>query len=192
MSLLIKARVILTLLCLTVLFLSSSCRSTVADYSGFVRTVNFSQMQTFRYKHTLAAGLDWQDAQRIVLEDLTPKVIGQEFSMRGFEPVEAGADILVVVKWRKAVSVYQDPMDSIDGPIASLSRRDTGTSFAPRISLIVELYSGPEEKLFWRKELHNAFDAIQFTTDRINRTLVEALKNFPNRIEQDDSLPMIE
>ena len=175
-----------------VLFLVPACQSAIPNKSEFVRTVNFSKLQSFRYKHTLATGMEWRDAQRILLEELTCKVINEEFESRGFERGESDADMVAVVKWRKAASAYQNPMDCIDGPFRSLSRVDAGSSFSPRISVIVELYEGPEETLFWRKELYNAFDAIQLTTDRITRTLEKAVENFPDRIEMDPSLPSIE
>ena len=191
MCLLKIARQSSLLFCLVILFFSSACESPAPNKSEFVRTVNFSKLQSFRYKHTLVTGLEWRDAQRILLEDLSYKIVHQEFALRGFEAVESDADIIVVVKWRKVASAYQNPMDFIDGSVASLNSRVPGHSFSPRISVSVELYEGPEETFFWCKELYNVFDAIQFTTDRITRALEKALENFPERIEIDPTLPLI-
>jgi len=177
---------------LAALLFLAACQSQLPDNSEFVRTVNFSDLQTYRYKHTLTSGLEWRDANRLVLEELSPEVVGKEMTRRGFEAVETGEDILVVVKWRKAASAYQSPFDSIDGPVASLGRRESAPGFSSRISLVVELYEGPDSELFWRKELYNAFDAIQFTTSRITRTLQKALDNFPERVERDPNLPSIQ
>ena len=91
-----------------VLFLVPACQSAIPNKSEFVRTVNFSKLQSFRYKHTLATGMEWRDAQRILLEELTCKVINEEFESRGFERGESDADIVAVVKWRKAASDLAD------------------------------------------------------------------------------------
>lgn len=176
---------------LAMTLLLCACESRLPDNSGFVRTVNFSELQTYRYKHTLTTGLEWREADRLLLEELSPRVLAEALVGRGFEAVESGEDILAVVKWRKSASAYRSPFDAVDGPIAELVRRDGTPGFSTRISLVVELYEEPEGELFWEKELRNAFDAIRLTGDRIERTLQKSIETFPGRVERDPGLPSI-
>jgi len=46
--------------------------------------------------------------------------------------------------------------------------------------------------MFWRKDLPNIFDAVQFTEERVVESLKRAIDNFPERVENDPSLPNID
>lgn len=164
-----------------------------APHSEFVKTITFSSLQTFNYKHTLLTGMDFRESEEQLLEELSEEVLRAEFTARGFEPVESGSDFFVVTKWRKAVSSYPDAFDHIDGAADSIGRRDRPSyRFASRMHLIVEVYETSTRELFWREELPNIFDATQFTEERVVESLKRAVDNFPERVEKDPDLPDIE
>lgn len=162
-----------------------------ATNTEFVKTVNFSNLDTFHYKRTLISGMSFRDSEKIMLENLSEQVLADELSARGFEDVGSSSDFFVVAKWRKAVSTYVNTFDPIDGPAATINRSRENPSLS-RVSLILEIYESSTGNLFWRKDMSNAFDAIQFTEDRITRTLQRAIQNFPQRIEKDPDLPTIQ
>ncbi|PXA03869.1 hypothetical protein DDZ13_09515 [Coraliomargarita sinensis] len=164
-----------------------------SPHSEFVKSITFSSLESFSFKHTLVTGMDFRESEEQLLENLSEEVLVSELEKRGFEPVETGSDFYVVAKWNKAVSSYPDAFDSIDGPAASLNRRDNPSyRFASRLHLTVEIYETATRNLFWRKELPNIFDAVQFTEERVVESLQRAVKNFPERIKKDPSLPDIE
>lgn len=174
------------------LLLTTACETASASKNAeFVKTVNFSSLDTFEFKHTLISGMSFRESERMVLERLSESVLIDSLGARGFEAVDVDGDFVVVVKWRKAVSTFVNAFDPIDGPSATLMRGTGNRSFA-RVSLIVELYESASGNLFWRKEMNNAFDAIQFTEDRIVRSLQRAIENFPERIEKDPNLPSLQ
>ena len=159
----------------------------------FVRTVTFSSMQTFDYKHSLISGMDFRESEKMLLENLSEATLVRALKERGFEQAAKNPDFLVVVKWKKKVSTYPDLFDSIDGPLETLNRRESPrVRFASRLHLTVEVYDADTDVLFWRKDLPNIFDAVQFTEERIVDSLQRAVKNFPERIEKDPNLPDIE
>lgn len=167
--------------------------ATTSDHSEFVRTVTFSSFQSFDYKHTLVTGMDFRESEEMMLEELSETSLKQLFEARGFSQVSEAPDFYVVAKWQKAVSSYPDIFDQIDGPLESIDRRDNPSlRFASRLHLTVEAYEAKSDALFWRKELPNIFDATQFTQERIVASLERAVKNFPERVEKDPSLPDIE
>lgn len=167
--------------------------ATNSQNAEFVRTVTFSSMQTFDYKHSLVSGMDFRESEEMLLEDLSEAELVQAFEARGFEQVAKDPDFQVVAKWKKSVSSSPNLFDPIDGPLKTLHRREPdSTRFATRVHLTVEVYQADTNVLFWRKDLPNLFDAIQFTEDRVVESLQRAVKNFPNRIEKDPSLPDIE
>ena len=137
-----------------------------SPHSEFVKTITFSSLESFSYKHTLLTGMDFRESEEQLLEDLSEEVLQSEFADRGFAPVETGGDFFIVVKRRKAISSYPDAFDHVDGPFDSLGRRDNPSyRFASRLHLIVEVYESSNRELFWREELPNIFDATQFTRD---------------------------
>lgn len=170
----------------------SGC-ATPQPNAEFVKTVNFSSLDTFEYKHTLITGLDFRDSEELLLEDLSEQTIVSELQARGFELSEGEADFFAVVKWRKAVSSYPGPFDHVDGFSDSLNRRDHPTyKFNSRLHLTLEIYESSTRNLFWTKELPNIFDSLQLTEERVVDSLERAIQNFPNRIEKDPTLPNIE
>ena len=182
-----KSRIFLT----SVLFLGGC--ATTSTNSEFVNTITFSSLETFNYKHTLVTGMDFRKSEELFLEEVSEEVLVAEFKARGFEEVESGGDFFAVAKWKKAVSSYPDMFDSIDGPFDSMNRRDNPSyRFASRIHLTVEVYESSTGTLFWRKDLPNIFDAVQFTEERVVESLRRAVGNFPERVKKDPNLPDIE
>ena len=166
-----------------------------AKYSEFVKTVNFSNLDTFYYKHTMISGMSFRKSEEFMLENLSEQALTDEMSARGFQAVDAaggGSDFFVVTKWRKAVSNYTHTFNSVDGSAASLGRREMDFKTMSRVSVIVEIYETSSGDLFWRKEMYNAFEAIQLTEVRISRTLQQAVQNFPEHIKKDPNLPIIQ
>jgi len=164
-----------------------------SPYSEFVNTITFSSLQSFSYKHTLVSGMDFRESEEQLLENLSEATLTAAFAARGFSELETGGDFFVVTKWKKAVSSYPSIFDSIDGPRESLNdRNDPGNRFASRLHLTVEVYESSTGNLFWRKDLPNIFDAVQFTEERVVKSLERAVENFPERVEKDPDLPDIE
>ena len=173
--------------------LFSGCMSTPTPNAEFVNSVNFSSLDTFSFKHTLISGMDFRESEEMLLEKLSAQTIRQELQARGFEPVQANADFYAVVKWKKSVSGYADPFDHIDPVHEVMARRDDAAMrFASRLHLTLEIYQSGTDKLFWRKDLPNIFDALQLTEERIVDSLKRAIQNFPQRIEKDPNLPNLE
>lgn len=178
-------------LCL-MLILLSGC-ATKSPHSEFVRTMTFSALQSFDYKHSFISGLDFRESEQMLLEALSERVLVDAFTEKGFDRVAGEPDFYLVVRWRKSVTNQTDIFDPIDGPLETLDRRDhPNFRFASRIHLTVEAYERVGDALFWRKELPNLFDATQFTEERIAASLRRAVANFPQRVERDPELPDIE
>jgi hypothetical protein len=180
------------LLCLFVL---PSCST--LELSGptgdFVRSTHFSTLDTFSYKHTMVSGMPFRSSQKIAIQEWSKQVLLEELTTRGFEALESNADFYVVAKWRKELSSYTSLFDSIDGPSASINRREASISSpAVRFTLIVELYQTETDALFWRAELPNIFDSIQYSQERVSLSLRRAIQNFPNHIDKDPNLPDLE
>lgn len=175
-----------------VLTLFIGCAST-PPHSEFVKTVNFSSLDTFSFKHTLVTGMDFRKSEEFLLEELSEQTITSELQARGFEQSDADADFFAVVKWKKAVSNYANPFDHIDPYTEVMARRnDPAKQFASRLHLTLEIYESSTQNLFWRNDLPNIFDAIQLTEERVTDSLKLAIKNFPRHIEKDPNLPSIE
>lgn len=188
------SRIILkTLFPLIALLLLNGC-ATKGDYNEFVSTINFSKFQTFSYKHALISGMEFRSSEEMMLKQLSQENLQEAFQELDFGLDPSGGDFFVVVKWRKAVSSYPSTFHSIDGPFDSLNDRQDNPSyrFASRYNLTVECYETETQKLFWRSELPNIFDANQLTTERVELSLQRAIKNFPRRVERDPDLPSIE
>ena len=167
-------------------------------HSEFVRSINITPFDTFAYKHTLISGFDWDASEKALLRETSRSVVTSALAEKGFEKVaaEEGPDITLVAKWRKRVSSYPGPFDHVDGFRANLDRRDEpGQRFAARLHLVVEAYAGEggaeTGTLFWRADLPNIFDAVQFTEERVEAALRRAVGNFPERVEKDPDLPTL-
>jgi len=190
----IDVMISLRILILTLLaILLSGCVSNDSR-SEFVKTITFSSLDSFSYRHTLVTGMDFSKSEKRMLEDLSEATLSAELLARGFEETaEAGSDFFVVTKWQKAVSSYPDAFDSIDGPLDAMNRRDNPSyRFAARLHVAVEIYESSTGTLFWRKDLPNIFDAVQLTEERVVDSLKRAIENFPEWVEKDPGLPDIE
>jgi hypothetical protein len=169
--------------------------STPAPHAEFVKTINFSALDSFSYKHNLVTGLEFRDSEEFLLDRLSETTLVAALEARGFTQAAEGepGDFFVVTKWRKAVSAYANPFDHIDPVNEVLSQRsDRSTNFASRITLILEIYETESGNLFWRNELFNIFEALQLTEERVVLSLQEAIANFPEHIVKDPNLPNIE
>jgi len=167
--------------------------TTTPPHGEFVKTINFSSLDTFSYKHTLITGMDFRKSEELLLEELSERTIISELQARGFEQTDGETDFFAVVKWKKAVSSYADPFDHIDPYTDATARRnDYAKQFASRLHLTLEIYESSTRNLFWRNELPNIFDALQLTEERVVDSLKLSIKNFPERIEKDPNLPSIE
>jgi hypothetical protein len=166
--------------------------ATTEPYSEFVKTVNFSTLDTFHFKHTLVAGLDFRDSEKRLLEELSEQTISSELRALGFEEAGSEADFFAVVKWKKAVSTSYNAFQHIDPYTEVMARREQAAQFASRLHLTLEIYETDSGNLFWRKDLPNIFDAIQLTEERVVDSLKRAIGNFPEHIEKDPNLPNIE
>ena len=177
-------------------FASLSCFTACvsrAPHQAFVKTINFSSLDTFSFKHTLITGMDFRKSDELLLEELSEQIIVNELQGRGFEQVDTDADFFAVVKWKKLVSNYANPFDHIDPYNDVIARRgDINSRFASRLHLTLEIYESSTRKLFWRKELPNIFDALQLSEERVTTSLKYAIKNFPRCIVKDPNLPNIQ
>lgn len=177
--------------CLVSLCFLAGCAST-QPHSEFVKTINFSSLDTFSYKHTLISGMEFRESEEQVLESLSASTISSELEALGFQQVESGADFFAVVKWKKAVSSYASPFQHIDPYTEVMARRGDNTQIASRVHLTLEIYESQTGNLFWRKHSPNIFDAVQLTDERVTESLKRAIENFPEHIEKDPNLPNIE
>ena len=175
----------------TILTCFTACLRT-PPYGEFVKTINFTSLDTFSYKHTLTTGMNFRKSDELLLEELSEQVVVSQLEGRGFEPTEVDADFFAVVKWKKSVTNYANPFDHIDPYNEVIARRDDPSSrFASRLHLTLEIYESSTRNLFWRNELPNIFDALQLTEERVSDSLKLAIKNFPQHIVKDPNLPSI-
>jgi len=180
------------ILMLTLLSFFSGCVSAPPN-AEFVKTVNFSSLDTFTYKHTLISGMEFRDSEEMLLEALSEQTVVSELEAKGFAPADSEANFFAVVKWKKAVSSYANPFDHIDPYTEVRARGDNpATRFASRLHLTLEIYESGTGNLFWSKDLPNIFNALQLTEERVVDSLKLAIKNFPQHIEKDPNLPNIE
>ena len=179
------------LLTFTGLTFFTACLST-PPYGEFVKTINFSSLDTFSYKHTLTTGMNFRKSDKLLLEEFSEQVIVGQLEGRGFVHTVADADFFVVVKWKKLVSYHVNTFDHIDPYHEVAARRDDPNSrFASRLHLTLEIYESSTRNLFWRNELPNIFDALQLSEERVTESLKLAIKDFPQHIVKDPNLPSI-
>jgi hypothetical protein len=159
----------------------------------FVRSIHFSPLNSFSYDRTVVSGMNYRNVEEAALNTLSEQVLKKELRARGFEAIESNGDFYVVVKWHKQISSYAGLFDSVEGPTSTMHRRyDGNSSTAVRVSLTVEIYNTTTNEIFWRAELPNIFDAIQYSEARVAQSLSRAIQQFPERIEKDPNLPNIE
>ncbi len=188
-----RMKILFTLLAASILLNFLAGCSTTSQNAEFVKTINFSSLDAFTYKHTLITGMDFRESEEYLLEELSEKTIVSELEARGFELTDGDADFFAVVKWKKAVSSYANPFDHIDPYTEVVARRNNASRmFASRLHLTLEIYETSTQNLFWRNELPNIFDAVQLTEGRVTDSLREAIKSFPQHIPKNPDLPSIE
>jgi hypothetical protein len=159
----------------------------------FVRSIHFSPLNSFSYDRTVVSGMNYRNVEEAALNTLSEQVLKKELRARGFQAIESNGDFYVVVKWHKQISSYAGLFDSVEGPTSTMHRRyDGNSSTAVRVSLTVEIYNTTTNEIFWRAELPNIFDAIQYSEARVAQSLSRAIQQFPERIEKDPNLPNIE
>lgn len=190
-----NTKTIITIISAFVLiFFSTSCVYK-QPFSEFVKTINFSNLDSFTFSDSIFTGLDFRSEDQALLESLSQGIITNELSSLGFKTVsrKIDADFYVVVTWRKALSYYSNPIDHIDPYAQVLIRKDSKAElFTPRLNLIVEIYNNKSNEMFWRKELPNIFNTLQITEKRVADSLKRAIKGFPARIIKDPNLPSIQ
>ena len=89
----------------TILTCFTACLST-PPYGEFVKTINFTSLDTFSYKHTLTTGMNFRKSDELLLEELSEQVVVSQLEGRGFEPTEVDADFFAVVKWKKLSLIH--------------------------------------------------------------------------------------
>ena len=185
---------LLNVVLLSAVFLTGCATLKPTRTSGdFVRSIHFSPLDSFSYDRTVVSGMSYRDVDEAELNTLSEQVLTNELRARGFEAVESNGDFYVVAKWHKQISTYAGLFDSVDGPTSTMHRRNYGSaSTAVRVSLTVEIYDSTTNEIFWRAELPNIFDAIQYSEERVAQSLSRAIQQFPDRIEKDPHLPNIE
>lgn len=187
----------LSRLCLSAIpaFLSltfiSGCQSPQTKYSEFIKTVTFSELDTYLYKETAFSGLEWRDADRLMLEQLSAAVIGKELNERGFCATASEADFQIVTRWHKSVSISKAHMGPVNVPGHTLHDYGNRSGYVICATLTVELTEIASGNVFWRKELRPTFEILQLSEKRVTLALEKAMQNFPERIIKDPLLPSI-
>ena len=182
---------LLKLFAASVLVLFLGACATTHSNEEFVKSVNFSSLESFSFKHTLISGLKFRESEKILLENLTEQTAVIEMRSRNFTALSESADFYIVAKWRKSISGQPSPFQHIDPVREVLAKNDPHTNFQTYLHLTVEIYESTSGHLFWRKDLPNIFSALQLTEERIIESVQRALTNFPQRIEKDPNLPDI-
>ena len=166
--------------------------ATASRYGDFVASVNFTPYDTFAIRPALTTGFNWKSADELVIDRLSSQVLTEELEARGFVPADDGAaDFYVVAKWHKYSGYRTNFFDPVDPPQGRFEDDRPGNGFAVRHNLVVEIYDGPSDTLFWRAELPDVFEAIRFSESRVKLALQRAIRDFPNRVEKDPNLPDI-
>jgi hypothetical protein len=161
--------------CLHALFfvaLLSGCASfeTTTSSGDFVKPTDMSSLNSFRYEHSMVSGMvDRRSSQALVMKELSENVLTRELGQRGYASVGQEAKFYVVSKWRKEINL--------------------SAAEAVCFSLIVEMYDAANQSLFWRAELPNIFNAMQWSSARIAQTLRLAVQNFPDHMTKTSELP---
>ena len=190
-----KYKIIRSIIGAFILVLYSSSCVNKNPFSEFVKTINFSNLDSFKVENTLLTGLNFRKSDQVILERLSEEIITYKLSSLGFVPASStiDADFSVIITWKKALSYYSNPTDHIDPYAQVLARKnDRIGHLIPRLNLLIEIYSNSRNEIFWRKELPNIFDAPELTEDRVRDSLKRAIKGFPARVIKDPNLPTIQ
>lgn len=181
-----------SILFLPIIILFIAGCATPGPYSEFVRTINFSPLDTFEYRHTLISGMDFRAAEEHIIKTRSESVLVDALRERGFTAVEENADFFVVTKWKKGVSIAPSRYAPINEPDTDFNRRlQNDLMYGVIVEMTVEIYESASGELFWRKKLPHVCDALQFSESRVEAALLQAIQNFPQRIEKDPNLPSL-
>ena len=190
-----KYKIVRSIIGAFVLVLCSSSCVNKNPFSEFVKTINFSNLDSFKVESVLLTGIDFRKSDQLILERLSEEIITYKLSSLGFVPASStiDADFYVIITWKKALSFYSNPTDHIDPYAQVLARKnDRVGHLIPRLNLLIEIYSYSQNEIFWRKELPNIFDAPELTENRVKDSLKRAIKEFPARVIKDPNLPTIQ
>lgn len=159
----------------------------------FVTSIDFTPLNTFSYKHTLVSGANVRESERMFMRSLSKEVLTEEMIARDFALEPAGSDFYVVTKWRKSSSSDSNMSGVFGGGYNGGSYNEVPTTRMPTLyTVIVEVYKSGTDQLFWRAELPNIFDRMQFSEVSIRAALERAIEGFPNRVPKDPDLPNIQ
>lgn len=178
-----------SVLCLTLTILFLAGCATTPPNSEFVRSIDFTPLDTFEYRHTLISGMEFHQAQQQILQHWSRAVAVEVLQAKGFGELQDAADFFVVTKWKKGLSLAPGRFDVVDG-VDDVFRRARERDFMQgvRLQLTVEIYEGASGQLFWHADYPNIFDAVDFTEARVQAALRQALERFPTRVEKDPNL----
>jgi hypothetical protein len=180
-------------LCCALMALFLAGCATLTPNFEFVRSINFTPLDTFEYRHTLVSGMDFKSAHEHILKQSSQAVLVEELKERGFEAADEAADFYVVTKWRKGMSVDPNHFDPLYGTDDLFSQqRDRELLYRQQIDLTLEIYEGASGDLFWCADFPNVFELLQLNEAQVQVALERAIQNFPQRVEKDPSLPSID
>lgn len=185
-------KIITPALLLLIALFQVSCVQT-EKYSEFTSTINFSTLDTYVIRDVLTTGHGRKPHEIEQLETLSRESLHSALAAKDFQVSDTGTDFYWVVEWNKSSSLNPNFTDSINGLQAELRKSDDpGGNIAIRWHLTLSAYVFESGELFWQKKLPNLFEALEFNEWRIRASIERAIQNFPNRLEKDPSLPMIE
>lgn len=177
---------------ISLLILLTGCQ-TKEKHKEFVKTITFSNLETFNYAGIVFEGLELEGDDEKQLTGTSKRVVLTKLAERGFEPTNADGDFTVVVVWRKVVSAGYDKFDSVHELNDFAAHRD---SIGHRISILydlsIEMFQPSTGYRFWEKKLSKVFKVLELSEYRIEEAITLAIENFPTRVEKDSNLPDIQ
>lgn len=178
-----------SVLCLTLTVLFFAGCATTPPNSEFVRSIDFSPLDTFEYRETLISGMEFREAHQQILQRWSRSIAVEALQAKGFSELEADADFFVVTKWEKGLSLAPRRFDPVGVENDVFQRaRERDFMQAVRLQLTLEIYEAASGHLFWRADYPNVFDAVNFSEARVQAALQQAIANFPTRVEKDPNL----
>lgn len=180
------------LLCLT-LFCLSGC-ATKKKNEEFVRTITFSSLESFKYEGAVFEGMEFLDSEVELLKQHSEAILVEELQARGFDVSHDGMqDFAVIAVWRKALGSRRNPLDILEGPsdLGKDSKRPSH-EVSTGIGLTIEVFESSTGYRFWQKRVPDAFSEYDVTEYKVEDTLTRGIKNFPERVLKDPSLPDIQ
>lgn len=162
-------------------------------YNEFTSTINFSTLDTYVIRDVLTTGPGAKPYEVEQLNMLSREYLHAALAARDFSESDSGTDFYWVVEWNKSSSFNPNFIDSVNSFQTELRKSDDpGGNIAIRWHLTLSAYEFESGERFWQKKLPNLFEALEFNEWRIQESIERAIKNFPERVEKDPNLPMIE